>query len=330
MRTVKRSKLFLGFVICLFFAYFTTQAPVASSAGVEYPTKQIKLIIPFAAGSTLDVLCRKLIDLVKTDIGQEIVVEYKVGAGGMVGIRYLSKSKPDGYTIGVITPTALLVTPFFQDVDFTYKDFSLISQFSVADHPLSVRADSAIKTFKDFVEEARKREVTIAGTGMTSADFAMMRLASTEKLNLKIVAYGGAPPSIAAVLGGHTDAVITSGYYQYVRDGKLRPLCQTTGARNVEFPEVPTLKELGYNIEISVFFGLAGPKGLPEPIREKLEKVFSKGIHDPSFAPNLKNFGHTFVYKGSKEWGKFLEEAYVNSEKEFKELGLGKFSKEKK
>jgi tripartite-type tricarboxylate transporter receptor subunit TctC len=329
MKIKKRSKKLIG-CICFLMVYFSLQVSVVSLADTQYPTKQIKYIMPFTPGGPTDICARKLIDIAKKELGQEIIMEYKPGAGGLVGIRFLSNSKPDGYTIGTITSSSLLVTPFFQDVDFTYKDLTPIALFYIAEHPLAVRVDSPIKTFKDFLEEAKKREIKIAATGMATADFAMMRLADKAKINLKIVPYGGTAPSISAVLGGHADAVIQSGYYEYVRAGKLRLICLTTGMRSKEFPDIPTLKELGYDIEVVVFFGLAGPKGLPNPIRERLEKAFTKAVGDPSFATVLQPLGYAVFYKNSEDFAKYIQQEYEKAENQFRELGLGKFSKEKK
>jgi tripartite-type tricarboxylate transporter receptor subunit TctC len=190
--------------------------------------------------------------------------------------------------------------------------------------------DSPIKTFKDFIEEARKRELTIAGSGRTAADIAMDRLAVIAKLKLKIVPFGGMSTAITAILGGQTDAIVNSGYYQYVRSGKLRLLCLTTGMKNKEFPEIPTLKELGYDIEVPAFYGIIAPKGLPEQIRKRLEEAFTRAVRDPSFAPIVHNAGWEFVYRNGEDFGNHVKEMYKRSEKECRELGLGKYAKEKK
>jgi tripartite-type tricarboxylate transporter receptor subunit TctC len=100
--------------------------------------------------------------------------------------------------------------------------------------------------------------------------------------------------------------------------------------RNKEFPEIPTLKELGYDIEIAVFYGIVGPKGVPEPIQKKLEEAFTLAARDPSFAQVVHNAAHTLFYRNAEDFGKYIKEAYRKSEKEFRELGLGRFSTEKK
>jgi len=327
---MKRLMVLLG-CICFILTYFFIQPQAASSSEVKYPTRPIKFIVIFSAGGGSDVTCRKLADLAGKYLGQEIYVENKPGAGGAVGVRFIAKSKPDGYTIGHLSASPVVIAPFFQEIDYDpTTDFTPIIQYGMADHPLGVPVDSPIKTFKDFIEEARKREIKIAGTGNTSADIAMLRLAAAEKLKLTIVPYGGFAPSLPAVLGGHADAIVSAGYYEYVRSGKLRLIAQTTGMRNNEFPDIPTLKELGYDIETAVFYGIVGPKGLPEQIKKKLEEAFTQAAHDPSFPQVSHNVAYTCFYRNSEDWGKHIKKEYQRSEKEFRELGLGRFGKEKK
>jgi len=326
----QRSKVLMGF-ICLLLTYFFIQTPMASSTDVKYPTKPIKFIVPSAAGGTTDISSRKLADLAGKYLGQEIIVENKPGAGNVVGVRFIAKSKPDGYTIGSITGSPVTIAPFFQELDYDpANDLTPIIQYAFSDHPLAVRADLPIKTFKDFIEEARKREITIAGTGNTAADIAMLRLAAAAKIKLKVVPFGGVAKTIPAVLGGHTDGVINAGIYEHVRRGDLRLIAQTTRMRNKEFPEVPTLIELGYDIETAVFWGIIGPKDLPKQIQKKLEEAFTKAAHDPSIPQVMYNCDFTFFYRNADDFGKYIKEAYEASEKVFRELGLGRFAKEKK
>lgn len=239
--------------------------PLTANGGEpKYPAKPLRLIVPFAAGGPTDVVCRKLADLVGKDLGQEVIVENKTGMGGAVGSRFVAFSKPDGYTIGSLGSASVVVHPHMgAKLDFDpVTDFSFIVQYAVGDHPLAVAAGSPIKTFKEFLEEGRKRQITYAGMELIAASIAVNRMASIAKINLKLVPFGGGAPAVTACLGGHTDAVVSSGLYEYVRSGKLRLLAQTGGDRNKEFPDVPTLKELGYDVESRVFYGIIAPKGL--------------------------------------------------------------------
>jgi tripartite-type tricarboxylate transporter receptor subunit TctC len=155
-------------------------------------------------------------------------------------------------------------------------------------------------------------------------------MAAEAKIKPKLIPTGGTGQAVPMVLGGHTDAIAVSGVYEYVRSGKLRLICQTGGVRNKEFPEIPTLRELGYDAETVALFGIIAPKGLPEQIKKKLEEAFTRAVHDPSFVQVVENAGFTLLYRNAEDFGKYIKEAYKNSEKQLRELGLGKFSKEKK
>lgn len=313
-------------VVCLFI-----HPPGAGSSEIKYPTKPIKLIVNFAAGGPSDISCRKLADIAGKHLGEEVIVENKAGAGGAVGVRFVAKSKPDGYTVGQLSGSPVVISPFYQDVDYDPTvDLTPIIQYADADHPLAVPADSPIKTFKDFIEEARKRQVTYASMEVSAVSMAVTRMAAEAKIKLKLVPTGGTGQAVPMVLGGHTDAIAVSGVYEYVRSGKLRLLCQTGGVRNKKFPDIPTLRELGYDVETVSLFGIVAPKGLPEEIRKKLEEAFTRAIQDPSVGQVVENAGFTVVYRNGEAFGKYIREAHKNSEKQLRELGLGKFSKEKK
>ena len=330
MNQVRKAGMFTGLILLLS-AYFLIQPSIGSCQDLKYPTRPIKLVVSYSAGGPTDVTSRTLADLAGKYLGQEIIVENKTGAGGTVGIRFVLKSKPDGYTIASVTGGPIVTTPFFMEVDYNpATDFNPIIQYANADHPFFVSATSPIKTFKGFIETARKREIMIAGLGFTAPDVTLMRLAAVGKLKFKHVPYTGASQMIPAVLGGHAEAGCVAGIYEYVRGGKLRILVQTGPSRNKEFPDIPTLKELGYDIETYTCYGFIAPKGLPEEIREKLEKAFSRAIQDPSFAKVLHTAGFTLMERKGADFGRELKEAYEISEKELTKLGLGKFAKEKK
>jgi len=327
---MKRSMVLLG-CVCLALTYFFIQPEIVNSSEIEFPTKPIKLIVNFSAGGPADICSRKLADLAGKYLNQEIFVENKPGAGGAVGVRFVAKSKSDGYTIGCLTASPVVTVPFFQEVDYDpANDFTPIIQFAMADHPLAVPVDSPIKTFKDFIEEGRKRQLTYASMEFSAVSISLTRMATKANIKLKLIPTGGTGPAVPMVLGGHTDAIGVSGVYEYVRSGKLRLICQTGGYRNKEFPEIPTLKELSYDVETIAFYGIVGPKGIPEKIQKKLEEAFTQAARDPSFAQVVHNAAFTLFYRNGEDFGNHIKEAYKRSEKELKELGLGKFAKEKK
>jgi tripartite-type tricarboxylate transporter receptor subunit TctC len=328
---MKRSGILLGF-ICLVLIYCFIQPPIGICADIKYPNRVIKFIVGFPAGSASDIMSRKVVDVANPYLNHKVIIENKPGAGAVIATSFVAKSKPDGYTILCLSNSPITTAPFFQKVDFDpINDLTPIIQYATADHALAVPANSPIKTLKDFIEEGRKRDLNIVGAGLTSQEIAVMRLAKIEKLKLKTVPLGSAASAITAVLGGNADGVVVTGLYEYVRSGKMRLIFQSGRFRSKEFPEVPTLKELGYDIESVAFFGVGAPKGLPEPIRKKLEEAFTQGIRsDPSYPQWLESASYVFFYRNGKDFGKYMSEMYERSKSELQELELGVFAKEKK
>ncbi len=316
------------FMTCLIFI------PLAGAgmAGEKYPSRTIKFIVPFAAGGGVDVICRKLVNLTEKNLGQEIIIDNRGGGGGLVGMSFLAKSKPDGYTIGIIGSSMFSVYPHFSKIDFDPLDaFTPIVYFADMPQNLAVPADSKIKAFRDFLEEGRKRQITASTVGgLATGHIAMQRLGSTAKLNLKLVPFTGGAPAILAALGGQVDAYAGGGSYEYVKSGQLRIIARLFGAAKGVTKDVPSLKELGYDIEAVTSIGVAGPKGLPDPVQRRLEEAFTRSLQDPSLREVVETAGELLVYKNSKELGNHIREEFERGKREAQQLGLGIYSKEKK
>lgn len=314
---------------CLLIAVFLIPSPKIVLAEEKYPTRTIKMILTVSAGGGLDIVVRKLCGLAEKSLGQEIIIEYKTGK--LVGESFLLKSKPDGYTICALLSTVFVTYPIFMKLDFDpLTAYTPIMQIIDLDVHLLVPTSSSIKTVKEFIEEGHKRRILVAGIGGTSIDVAVERLAFKEKMDLKVLPFGGLPQAITAALGGQADAVASGGAVPWVRSGKLRPIARLTGKpREGSFIDVPTLKELGYDVEAKSFGFIAGPKGLPEPIEKKLEEVFTQALHDPSMLEALNTAGYILRYKNSNDLKNYWKTMYSEAIKEAKELGLGIYSRDK-
>jgi tripartite-type tricarboxylate transporter receptor subunit TctC len=330
MGTMEKSKK-LMWLFCLLLMYFLIQTPKVSHPEEKYPTRTIKHIAAGPAGGPTDTVCRKLADLVGKSLGQEIIVENKVGGGGLVGTTFLAKSKPDGYTIGDASSGIFLTVPFFTKMDFDpLIDLIPIVQVFSTNYLLCVRMDSPIKTFKDFIEEGRKRQISVSGVGRLMGDLAVRRIGVLAKLNLKQVPYAGSAPALTALLGGHVDAVATPGLMPFIRAGKVRLIARLTKGPITEYKDILHVKEYGYDVDAVGFVGIFGPKGLPAHIHMKLEEEFTQAVHDPSVIELISNFGEIPTFRNSNDFGKFLKEEHERAREMMKEFGLGIYAKEKK
>jgi tripartite-type tricarboxylate transporter receptor subunit TctC len=331
MGTMNKATRIVG-LFCLLSVCFFIKVPDASPAEEKYPTRTIKLVVPISAGGPTDVIARKVADVVGKSLGQEVIIENKPGAGGLVGATYVVRSKPDGYTIGFMTSGSYLISPFFTKMDFDpMTDPVPIVQALTISHWIYVKDDSPIKTFNDVIELGRKRQLLVGSVGMLLGDFALERIAAQAKLNLKIMPLGGGPGINAALLGGQVDAGVSSVQSEYIRSGKERLIARVTeGPVLPEYKDVPQVNKFGYDLVTPGFIVFFGPKGLPKHIHAKLEEEFSRALANPSVIETIKKIGEMPTVRGSADFNNFIKVEHARVEKMMKELGVGIFAKEKK
>ena len=255
----------------------------------EFPTQPVTLIIDRPPGSGTDVVGRVIAPMASKILGQEIIPVNKPGAGGAVGVGLLASAKPDGYTILAFTMSGLTVVPHLETVSYDpLKDVIPIVHFGTFHCAVMIRPDSPHKTFKDLIDFARKNpgkaSIGIVGVGNSPhLDFELVL--QQEKVNMPIVPFGGAPPTLTALLGGHVTiaGVGASNWMPNYKAGKVRLLATTTEKRIL--PEVPALHEFGYpfNNISTEYYLIAVPKGTPPAVAAKLEGALRKAMETPEF-----------------------------------------------
>ena len=282
----------------------------------KYPSRPINFIIGLPAGSPADMSSRALVGAASKFLGQPIVVLNKPGGATVVAIASLKKEKGDGYTIGSLS-TAAVFSQYLRTVPYdTAKDFTPIMQYCVYRYGLVVRADSPWKTFKEFLDYAKanpgKVRYSTIGPG-SPQHFIMERLAMKEKIKWQAIPFEGDPQVIAALLGGHVEAASQAGGGKaHVQAGRLRFLAVYDEQRNPDFPEVPTLRDLGIDITPITVLGIIGPKGIPPQFVETLNVAFRKAWEDPDFIKMARQGDQTPFYRGPQELEKYL--ASINEE----------------
>ncbi len=293
-----------------------------------FPSRPITMVCTYGAGGFIDNFSRALARIAEKELGQPIINENKPGAMGTVGTAYVVRSKPDGYTIGITSTSCYIVAPHMRKLPYdTFTDLVDITTFTKMDTGLIVRADAPWKTYQEVLHFARQNpgKFTYACSGIgTIPNITMERIAIKEGIKWTVVPFKAAGEATLSTLGGHTNAV-TQGppdTLSHIKAGKLKMLLALDKTRWPELPDVPSMSDKGYNFSAWAIFTVFGPKGLPEPIRQKLEDVFNRAKKHSSYIELQKKFGARESDMGGAEHSKFIKAEYEAMGKIVKTLGL--------
>lgn len=284
-------------------------AAVPITAFAEFPEKAIEFVIPFGAGGACDVEGRILAKEMSKALGVPLVPINKTGAGGAVCYTYVKNAKPDGHTLAW-NSTSLLVTTNIGNVPFDYTALDHVGRVHYDSVLVGVNAKSKYKTLKDFVTEAKKNPDTLkighAGPGSTT-HLAALLFAKTTDVKVIIVPIGVKRRN-AAILSGEVDAGTDNltGMRDLWKAGKFRFLCIFGPERDPAMPNVPTMKELGYNVEFDHFRGMSVPKGTPRPVINKLADAMKKAAMSEAYQKIAKTNGLVVKPSGPGEFEEVL------------------------
>ncbi|MFO1181178.1 tripartite tricarboxylate transporter substrate-binding protein [Ottowia sp.] len=271
----------------------------AQGAG-NYPNRPIKLIVPFAAGGSTDVVARVLAEGLRNTLGQPVVVDNRAGAGGLLGTEAVAQSPADGYTVGMATVSTMTINPllYTRAAGLPAKLMPVAGLVSMP-AVYMVHPNLGVKDFAGFLAKAKAEPGKISGAVPGLGTLGHLMLASfndTLKTDILIVPYRGSGPALNDALAGMVQLMpdqLPSAMPQ-IKSGKLIPIVQAASARAPELPNVPTFKELGYNglNELGIsWFGIVLPKGTPEPIAKRLQDAALKAVQLPDVQQRLKALG---------------------------------------
>ena len=293
-----------------------------------YPERPVTVIVPWGAGGMTDSVTRAICKAVEKELGQSVIVENKAGGSGVIGLNYVLKSKPDGYTLVITTSSAYFMVPHTHGVPYTPKtDIVDIVPICKFDHGIAVRTDSPWKTYEDVLKYAKenpgKFTYSCAGVGVTQ-HIAMERISIKEGIKWTMVPFKSGAEAVTALLGGHTDATAQGSLelLPSINAGKLKLLLSLNDFRWKSVPDAPMILERGYDFYAWSFISVLGPKGLPEPIRQRLEDAFNKAKKDPSFVEVMNQFKIEASSMSGKEHGVFWRSKYDEMGKIVETLGL--------
>jgi len=285
-----------------------------TSQASDYPARPISLIVPYAAGGPTDITARLLAEGLSRELGQTVVVENRPGASGMVAMAHVAKAQPDGYTIAYTITSTMVTAPLVQkNTSFDpIKDFTPIS--NVVDYSLVLMVNNELpaKSIGELVAYAKENPEAVSygssGIGGTN-HMAGELLALRTGTNMLHVPYKGNAPAISDLISGRISFMfdVVSTAQTYIDSKRLRPLAVTTPARNEILPDVPTVQEaLQNDYEVTGWFGVFGPAGLPPEIVSKLEKAVSVAIKDEKLQNYAREGGISLAPSTSAELGKRL------------------------
>jgi tripartite-type tricarboxylate transporter receptor subunit TctC len=304
-------------------------AAACAEDSANYPTKPVTMIVPFAPGGASDFVARMLQPGMSQILGQQIVVDNRIGAAGIVGTEVASRAAPDGYTAFLGNVGTISINPaVYHDMHVKPdKDFTPVSICADTPSILITRPDFPANTVSELVAyvKANQGKVTFASPGSSTLNRLEMEVFKKDAgLDMVHVPYkGGAAPAVTDVLGGHVDMMFTtmSSAMELVRDKKVKALAVTTKERIVNLPEIPTMYELGWkNLVTSSWQGVLMPTGTPRPVIERLRAAIAKVLAEPEIQARMLRSGAIAVTSKSPEefktyldaetakWTKVIEE----------------------
>ncbi|MGE5793867.1 MAG: tripartite tricarboxylate transporter substrate binding protein, partial [Bacteroidota bacterium] len=262
----------------------------------QYPNRPVTMIVPFPPGGIADITGRALAVSMAKHLGQPVVVENKAGAGGAVGHAFVAKAKPDGYTI-MTALSSIVVIPEADKVNgrpstYQMSEFTPIALVSADPTILLVSVDSPWKTLKDLIDDAKARpgKISYASSGVYGTIHTCFEmLAQAANVKLLHVPYKGGGPAMTALLAGETNLGAQSPGVSnpHIKSGKIRVLGSWAGSRTAALPDVPTMKEQGYDVEFYIWAGVFAPAGLAPDVRERITGAVRQAAQDPEFVKAL-------------------------------------------
>ena len=282
------------------FVLGVTAATLALSAmpamAQDYPSKPVTLVVSYAAGGGTDAIARIFAARLEAALGGRVIVENRPGAAANIGTEVVAKADPDGYTLLIGNQGPMVVNPHI---------FNLRNDPAEALDPIAMIADAQlvvvvgprlpVKTMAEFLDKAKSQQLVYGSAGNASASHvATLLMGQTAGIDLKHVPYKGAGPAVNDLVGGHVDFMVTTvpSVIGLIQDGTLTALAVTGKERFAALPDVPTVAESGLpEYSASAWYGLLGPKGLPEDVRARLAEGTAEALTDPAFVESLQKDG---------------------------------------
>lgn len=317
--------------LCSAVAAFALAMPFATAGAQQYPTKPIRLVLPFSAGAPSDIVGRMIGQKLGDQMGQSLVPDNRPGAGGSLGLSLVARAPADGYTL-ILTSPAIALTPLlYSKLSYdSLKDFMPVARLAAIENVMLVHPSVPAKSLKEFIALARanpgKLNYGSGGPGTTN-HLANELLRSLEKLNMVHVPYKGATLATVALMGGEVDEVIVSvaSALPLIKTGRVRPIAVLSEKRVPTLPNVPTSKEAGYpDFRMSIWYGMLAPAGTPREIVMHLYRELTKAYADPALLKQMAGAGVEPWLGTPEEMGRLIRSEMSRYAKVIESAGIKK------
>jgi tripartite-type tricarboxylate transporter receptor subunit TctC len=287
-------------------------------AADTYPSRPVKLVVPFAPGGTTDIVARVVTANIQASFGQPMVVENHAGAGGVIGASETARATPDGYNLGMATVSTIATAPAMEP-SVTYdpvKDFTPIINIAATPNVITVNPAFPARDYKGFIAELKKNpdKYSYASTGTGSITHMQMELFKARTgVAMVHVPYKGAGPALNDEVAGHVLVMLDNlpSSLPYIKQGKLIPIVVASDKRVPALPDIPTLAEVGVpEVNRMAFYGIYGPKGLPPDVVAKVNAAVKKSLQDPQVRERIDQTGSVVIANTPAEFAQQIKSEF--------------------
>ncbi len=289
----------------------TNGGEVSEGSGGDYPSKNIQIIVPYSAGGGGDTVARMIADSLSDELGRQINVVNREGAGGEIGISEIARSDADGYTLGLFGYPDNFILEHTGNTDFSYDSFEYLAAYDDVPHALFVGPNTEFNTVEEFIEQANANpgSVTVGESGALGL-LKVLAFENEADVDVTPVTYDGGGELINALLGGHIDVASSSiTAAQQIVDAGGQPLGYAGSERLELFDEYPTFKEQGYDLQLGVTRVLVAPAGIPDEVREELVNALDSLSENEDFQQKFMNATLPYRYLNHDDLNEYLEQS---------------------